>query len=222
MTKSSARTGGTLAKQVESQIEQDIVEGVFLPGDRLDEEELAARLNTSRTPIREALRTLASIGLVAVRPRSGATVSRPTMSEVIDLFEVVAEMEAFAARLAATRATDAELRTVAEMHDACEREAGTGDAQRYFDANGHFHRSIWEGAHNPMLVEQIRIVDRRVSPYRRQITFHPGRQSSSQTEHRQIADALAARDAEAAAEAMRDHVMILSDDALQLSRHLRL
>jgi DNA-binding GntR family transcriptional regulator len=218
----ASRPSETLGAFVEAQIEQDIVEGVFLPGDRLDEEELSKRLNTSRTPVREALRKLAANGLVTIRPRSGATVSRPSLAMVLDLFEIVSEMEAFAARLAAKRATDTQLAAIQLAHEQCERLAHEGNAGAYFNANRLFHGAIWAASNNVMLVEQIKTVDKRLSPYRRQITFHPTRKQDSQSEHRQIADALTLRQAGVAEKAMRDHVMILSDDAMQLARTLRL
>ncbi|GAB4524582.1 MAG: GntR family transcriptional regulator [Roseibium sp.] len=214
--------GSTLSAIVELQIERDIIEGVYRPGDRLDEEELAGRLSTSRTPIREALRKLAAVDLVTIQPRSGARVSRPNMAQIIELFEVISSLEGFAAKLAATRATDEQLAAIKAAHDRCEELALSGDAKAYFDANGVFHRSIWTAANNLMLVDQLTAVDKRIAPYRRQITFHPGRKQDSQTEHAQIARALAERQPEIAEKAMQDHVMILSDDALQLARDLRL
>lgn len=212
----------TLANTVETQIERDIVEGKLLPGDRLDEEELAARLSTSRTPVREALRSLASTGLVTIRPRAGAIVSRPTVSEVVELFEVIAELEALAARLACLRARDDRMRTIMEMHELCCKEAETGSADSYYEANILFHRSIWIASENGVLLEQIEQVNRRLTPYRRNITFNPGRKQGSEAEHETITKALGQRDAETAANAMRHHVMILSDDVLHLARNLRL
>lgn len=217
-----AKPRKTLSENVESQIERDIVEGAFKPGDRLDEEELASRLGVSRTPVREALRKLAAAGLVVIRPRSGATVCRLTMAKIIDLFEVVSELEAFAARLAATRATDTQMEAIQVAHQQCEALARTGDARGYFDANYVFHGAIWAAANNQALVEQIIAVDKRLTPYRRQITFHPGRKQNSQTEHNHIATALSLRQPEIAECAMREHVMILADDALQMARDLRL
>ncbi|MBT0958644.1 GntR family transcriptional regulator [Alphaproteobacteria bacterium KMM 3653] len=212
----------TLSATVESDIEQRIVEGVYGPGDRLDEEELSAKLGVSRTPVREALRKLAAHGLVTIRPRAGATVARPSMAEIIDLFEVVSELEAFAARLAAHRATDTQMRAIQQAYKACGKLAASKDAQAYFDANRIFHGAIWAAANNPALTEQIMSVDKRLAPYRRQITFHPTRKQDSESEHDQIAQALAARQQDVAERAMRDHVMILSDDALQLARDLRI
>ncbi|TYC58295.1 GntR family transcriptional regulator [Rhodobacterales bacterium] len=214
--------GRTLGAIVEFQIEQDIIDGVYRPGDRLDEKELAERLSTSRTPIREALRKLAASDLVTIHPRSGARVSRPNMAEIIELFEVISALEGFAAKLAATRATEDQLAAIKAAHETCEELALSGDAKEYFDANGVFHRSIWKAANNYALIDQITAVDKRLAPYRRQITFHPGRKQNSRSEHAQIAKALAERQPEIAEKAMLDHVMILSDDALQLARDLRL
>ena len=212
----------TLSATVEAKVEQDIVAGRYRPGERLDEAELALKLGVSRTPIREALRKLEATGLVVLRPRSGATVSRPSITEIIDLFEVVSELEAFAARLAANRATDTQLAAIHTAYCACEKLATAGNAQAYFDANRILHGTIWAGANNPVLTEQIMVVDKRLAPYRRQVTFHPARNQDSKSEHDLIALALAQHQPDVAQNAMREHVMILSDDALQLARDLRL
>lgn len=212
----------TLAKTVESRIEREIFGGTLLPGDRLDEEELAARLSTSRTPVREALRALASTGLVTIRPRVGATVSRPTVCEIVELFEVVAELEAFSARLACQRGRETQMTAIATAHSLCRKEAASGSAESYYEANILFHRAIWIASENAVLLEQTERMNRRLSPYRRNITFNPGRQQGSEAEHETIVAALERRDAQTAGDAMRDHVMILSDDVLHLARNLRL
>lgn len=221
-TMPSPKADKTLSERIETRIEADIVEGRVLPGDRLDEEELATRLSASRTPVREALRKLASSGLVTIRPRIGASVARPTMTDLVDLFEVVAELEAFAARLTCMRAKDDQLARIAKMHSLCEQEAANGTAESYFGVNRQFHSAIWEGSNNRALVEQLHLADRRLAPYRRHITFHPGRCKDSQSEHRKIAKSIATRSADVAATEMRDHVMILSEDAIQLARNMRL
>lgn len=212
----------TLSESLQRQIEQEIVEGRLKPGDRLDEEALAIRFGASRTPVREALRALASIGLVQTRPRVGASVSRPTVSEIVELFEIVAEMEAFAARLASVRATRAQHTAIMAAHETCQNAAGEDLAESYFEANRQFHRAIWEASGNRMLFDQIMKLDRRLSPYRRFITFNPGRTEGALSEHATIAHAIQSRDAESAASAMRDHVAVLSDDVLLLARNLRI
>ncbi|WP_281241187.1 GntR family transcriptional regulator [Ruegeria halocynthiae] len=144
------------------------------------------------------------------------------MAQIVDLFEVVSELEAFAARLAATRATDAQMAAIQIAHDQCGFLARTGDARDYFEANNVFHSAIWAATNNQALIEQIRAADKRLTPYRRQITFYPRRKQDSPSEHKQIAEALALRQPDIAQSAMRDHVMILADDALQMARDLRL
>lgn len=222
MTQTATKTDMTLTQSLSIQIERDIVEGKLLPGDKLDEEVLAARLNASRTPVREALRALAYVGLVRIRPRIGATVNKPTVSEVIELFEVVAEMEATAARLACLRASNAEIAMIAERHEFCEDQARTGTAESYFNANIQFHSMIWSAAGNHVLEDQIVLLDRRLSPYRRFVTFNPGRQQAAIAEHARIATAIQQRDEAAAAAAMREHVAILGSDVVRLARNLRL
>jgi len=212
----------TLSEKLRDRIETEIVEGLLKPGDKLDEVALAARLRASRTPVREALRALAAVGLVNIRPRIGATVDRPTVSQVIELFEVVAELEGVAARLAAERGEDDALAAVAAAHDACTSAARLGAADAYYAANALLHRAIWEAAGNRTLVGQILAADKRLAPYRRYITFRPGRTQTALAEHEAIASAIQARKGEAAAQAMRAHVRILGEDALTMARNLRL
>ncbi len=98
-------------------IEELILEGTFDDGDRLDEVQLAERFNVSRTPIREALQRLILSGLVEQLPRRGVFVRQPGPVELIEMFEVMAELEAVCARLAASRISDtalSELRTINE------------------------------------------------------------------------------------------------------------
>lgn len=222
MDKLKTRNTLTLTETLTMQIEQDIVEGRLKPGEKLEEEVLAARFSASRTPVREALRTLATVGLVRFLPRYGATVTKPTVSEVMELFEVVAEMEAAAARLCCLRATDEEIARLIAYHELCDEEARSGTAESYFEANTQFHRTIWSAAGNHVLEDQIVLLDRRLSPYRRFITFNPGRQQESVAEHANIAEAIRNRDEAATVRAMRDHVAVLGGDVMALARNLRL
>lgn len=212
----------TLAEIVRDKIETEIVDGRLRPGDKLDEAVLAERLHASRTPVREALRALAAAGLVNITPRIGATVDRPTVSQVIELFEVVAELEGVAARLATERGDDEARAAIAAAHDSCTRTARFGAADAYYAANTLFHRAIWEAAGNQTLTAQIITADTRLAPYRRFITFRPGRTQTALAEHETIAQAIQKRAGEAAAQAMRAHVRILGDDALNMARNLRL
>ncbi|MFO1057768.1 MAG: GntR family transcriptional regulator [Dongiaceae bacterium] len=212
----------SLVERLTATIENEILEGRLKPGERLDEASLTRRFEVSRTPIREALRLLASSRLVELRPRLGATVARPTVGEVVGLFELVAELEGVAARLAVERMEAASLAAIEAAHSACQLAAGGSDAAAYYRVNGDFHGAIHDAARNLVLVEEIGVLDKRLAPYRRFITFRPGRTEEALKEHDQILRALRKRDAGRAALAMRDHVRILGEDALTLAKGLRM
>jgi DNA-binding GntR family transcriptional regulator len=214
--------GRTLGADLRTQIEREIVEGALVPGQKLDEVVLAERFGVSRTPVREALRALSATGLVHIEPRVGAVVARPTVAEMMDLFEVVAELEGIAARLACERMTAADEQAILAAHDACRVAAAAGDAAGYYAVNGRFHGAIWTASGNAVLRRQIGELDKRLSPYRRFITFRPGRTETAIAEHEGIARAIAARDGERASRAMRDHVRVLADDVFALVKSLSL
>lgn len=210
------------AEAIAAALENEIVLGDLPPGQRLDEQAIGNRFNVSRTPVREALRLLAASGLISLEPRLGAIVSRPTVSEIVELFELVGELEAVAARLACERMTDHHLERIVETHAACRAAGSKGDVEIYIARNDAFHGAIHAAADNAALRNQIALLNRRLAPYRRFITFRPERKQAAGAEHEALAAALAARDAAAAATAMKDHVQMLADDALILARSLRL
>lgn len=219
--KSRSRETGTLALELRRAIETQIVDGELKPGQKLDEPVLAAQFEVSRTPVREALRSLAATGLVEFQPRVGAIVARPTVSEVMDLFELVAELEGIAARLACDRMEASDESTIFAALESCRAAASSFDPGDYYRVNGEFHRAIHVAAHNEALSREIASLDKRLSPYRRFITLRPGRTETALREHDCIAEALGNRDGGSAAAAMREHVQILRDDAFTLAKSLR-
>lgn len=124
----------TRAEEIAASLEDEIVRGELPPGQRLDEQLLGKRFSVSRTPVREALRLLAASGLVTIEPRLGAIVARPTVSEIFDLFELVGELEAVAARLACERMSEHNRKQIMQTHEAC-RAAGPRRRRR------HLHRA---------------------------------------------------------------------------------
>lgn len=215
------RQRGTLGGSITDELETQIVEGRMAPGEKLDEVFLGNYFSVSRTPIREALRALAAKGLVEFRPRIGAIVACPTVGQVIDLFELVAELEGVAARLAAERMTPEAAESIIAAHEACQNAAATLDPHKYYETNGQFHAAIQMAAQNKALMEQTGLLDKRLSPYRRFITFRPGRIETALREHEAIYLAILARDGEAAAIAMRNHVQVLAEESLALAKSLR-
>jgi DNA-binding GntR family transcriptional regulator len=211
-----------LVARLTAAIEADILKGRLKPGERLEERALSHRYTVSRTPIREALRQLASTRLVEIRPRIGAVVARPTAGEIMELFELVAELEGVAAALAAERMDAAQRAAITEAHAACRRSAKGHEAEAYFRVNGQFHRAIHAAAGNLALAEEIEVLNKRIAPYRRFITFRPGRSQEALREHDAILRAIAERDPARARAAMSEHVRILGDDTMHLVKGLRI
>jgi DNA-binding GntR family transcriptional regulator len=164
-------------------IEERIVTGPYPPGTRLDEQELASTFGVSRTPVREALIQLASIGLIEIRPRRGATVPEIGADRVCEMFEVMAELEVMCGRLAARRITASEQLALQEAHRACEaaRDANTPDV--YYQLNEVFHQRIYEASHNSFLVEQATALHRRLRPYRRLQSKRSSRATATWLQH---------------------------------------
>lgn len=206
-----SRRTPTRADQLRRALEEDIFSGRLKPGDRLDEQSLAQRFEVSRTPVREALRQLSASGLVEVRPRQGAVVSVITLPRLVEMFEVMAELEAMCARLAARRMSDAEREHLKESLLACEGHEQKIDLEGYYAANKVFHDAIYDGSHNEVLAEMTRSLHRRTAPYRRHQLNRPGRISDSLAEHREVVDAILSYDAEAAGRAMSRHVNVQGD-----------
>jgi len=198
----------SLPERLRESIEEDIATGKLLPGTRLDEAELASRFGVSRTPIREALRLLLGEGLVETRPHRGAVVAQVTPQRLIEMFEVMAELEAMCARLAARRMSDAELAELDAAHEACRGSAAARDADAYFYANERFHYAIYAASHNGFLFEQAASLQRKLRPYRRLQLRVRNRPQRSFEEHQAIVDALREGDADKAQQAIRSHVVV--------------
>jgi DNA-binding GntR family transcriptional regulator len=189
-------------------IEEMIAVGKFAPGQHLDETELAASFGVSRTPIRETLIQLASMGLVVIRPRRGAVVAELGPQQLVERFEVMSELESICARLAARRMTPAEQDALRAAHAACKEAMTSQDPDDYYVKNEAFHEAIYAGSHNQFLIEQARSLYRRLRPYRRLQLRVRDRVSNSYAEHDEMVQAIIDGDGELAARLTREHVMI--------------
>lgn len=185
--------------------------GVLRPGERLDEQSLALRFGVSRTPIREALMQLASAGLVRLQPRRGAFVASLSLQEVIERFEVMAALEGACGALAARRLTEEERQRLLAAHEACVREAPSGDTDAYYYANERFHQVLYAACHNRYLAEQARQLHDRLKPYRRLQLRARSRVASSLAEHEAVVEAILAGDGARAERALKDHILIQGD-----------
>ncbi|HJV66760.1 MAG TPA: GntR family transcriptional regulator [Geomonas sp.] len=189
-------------------IEERIATGVYPPGMRLDETELASEFEVSRTPIREALLQLAFSGLVDTRPRRGAVVAEITTQRLLEMYEVAAELEGMCGRLAARRISSEQLSELLLAHQACNVARDIGDPDDYFRRNEDFHKVIYAASHNGFLIEQATILYRRLSVYRRLQLRVRDRLRNSFSEHAAIVEAIQAADGERAAELLRKHIAV--------------
>jgi len=196
------------AVQLAKVLEDEIATGDLSPGTRLEEVALADRFGVSRTPIREALHLLSASGLIDLRPRRGAVVACLSLERLLQMFEVMAEMEATCARLAARRMTLEERKALEHQHLVCGKSSASGDSDYYYEENARYHTLICNGAHNSFLADEVQRLRRRLQPYRRLQLRLEGRIDASFAEHTGITEAIVAGEEEQAAEVMRQHVSI--------------
>jgi DNA-binding GntR family transcriptional regulator len=201
----------TLTEKLATAIADGILSGTLPPGLRLDEIGLAQQHGVSRTPVREALRQLTTSGLIDMRPRKGAVVSKATPQQVESLFVAMAEMEATCARLAAMSMTPVERRRLQARHEAMIALAAKGDPDAYSDANVDFHLAIYAGAHNEPIADYTRSLRRRVGPFRRAQFQVDGRLTRSTEEHGAVVRAILGGDPALAHAAMLHHVGLVED-----------
>jgi len=193
---------------IADEIESLIFDGTFSDGDRLDEVQLAGRFAVSRTPIREALQRLALSGLVVQMPRRGVFVRQPGLAELVEMFEVMAELEAACARLAALRITEDALDDLRATNRRCRQAVEARDADGYYRENERFHAILYRQSGNGFLEQECLRLHRRLQPFRRLQLRLRGRLRQSMAEHEAVVAALEAGDGAAAAETIRQHVAV--------------
>ncbi len=198
----------TLREQVADHLRREIMEGRLAPGAELGEVSLAASLNVSRGPVREALGQLAAEKLVTIVPRKGAVVRRLTRQEFLDAYQVREALESMAIRLAVPRLSDAER---AELHAMCsEMDAATrdGDSERFFEINQGFHDLLVRASGNQMLVEMHAQLMAQMGRLLKQSVQLRGGVGHSVAEHREILTAIDRGDAVAAARLLEAHIEV--------------
>jgi len=196
----------SLAEVAAGELRNMIVRGTLAPGTRLVEADLCEALGISRTPLRDALKTLASEGLVKLRRNRNSIVAPMDVEQLRHLFEVEAELEALAAGLATQRMTDRDFDQLESLQARLESPEVMRDRDAYFELNQQIHSSIVAAAKNPILEETHRRLLGRLVRARYAALDSFGRQEASVLEHRRILEALEARDAGRVSALMKDHV----------------
>ncbi|MCK7610823.1 GntR family transcriptional regulator [Roseibium sediminicola] len=207
--------------RIADDLEGLIFDGTFADGDRLDEVQLASRFSVSRTPVREALQRLAQSGLVEQIPRRGVFVRQPGPVELIEMFEVMAELEAVSARLAASRISDKALANLHAANERCKLAVEAQDTDGYYRENEQFHAILYRQSGNGFLEQECLRLQRRLQPFRRVQLRVRGRMKQSMSEHEAIVAAVQAGDGDKAAEAIRQHVSVQGEKFHHLMASLK-
>lgn len=214
--------GRLTTQQIRQVLENAIVDGRFGPGEKLDIERLADEFSCSRTPIREALQALEVSGLVRVESKRGTFVTELGIVDLTERFEVMAELEAMSARLAATRVSAAGLDRILAAQALCEQAVETGDSDAYYHQNTAFHHAVYAASGNRFLESEALRLQTMLQPYRRHQLQLRGRMMRSLHEHRRIVSRIEAGDPEGASAEMNAHVIIQGDRFHELIASLRL
>ncbi|MEO0328395.1 MAG: GntR family transcriptional regulator [Pseudomonadota bacterium] len=196
------------ADRIREKLEHMIVSGEFLDGERLDEVKLAERFSVSRTPLREAFQGLAASGLLELIPRRGAFIRYPNLVELVEMFEVMAELEVMCGVRAARRITNSQLADIRKTIVNCEKALKSGDSDEYYRENELFHHLIYRASGNSFMTQQASALHKRLKPFRRMQLRVRGRMPQSMQEHHDIVSAIEAGDIEKTAEILRKHVAI--------------
>lgn len=205
----------SLTSVIYDQLEQMILTGRIKPGERINESQLSSMLQVSRAPIREACRQLEKHGMVQSIARKGTFVAKIEISEVIELYDIRASLDALATEKATVQATPEDLVQLRDMMARMQAALLADDAQKYFKANIIFHRRIVELSRNKNLHSLIEGIYRKASLYRKTNLSFTGRLSISFSQHEDILRAMEAGIPEEASRLMKHHVIDARDALLR-------
>lgn len=183
-----------------------VVEGRWPAGEQIPELKVADDLGVSRTPLREALKVLASEGLVTLLPRRGAVVRAVTPDDARDMLVVIGSLDALAGRLACVNATDADLNNIANMHQRMVQHFENKKRRPYFELNQKIHQAIVTCAGNEVLADLHQSLAVRIRRIRYAGSDQPDFWAEAVQEHQVIIDALCNRDADGLAGALDEHM----------------
>lgn len=196
----------SLHREVADRLRTMIVEAELAPGERIAEAALCEQLGVSRTPLREALKVLASEGLIDLLPNRGTRVSKITKKEIGEMFEVISGIERMAGELAAERATDKDVEKLRKFQERMELHHRNDERHEYFELNRQVHELIVQMADNAVLGATHANLMMKVQRARYLAIMSPERWNESVREHAEIYEAIAAHDPARAGALIMAHV----------------
>jgi len=196
-------TPRALYQEVAELLRQRIFNRELTPGSWIDELKLAEEYGISRTPLREALKVLATEGLVTMKLRRGAYVTEVSERDLTDVYHLLSLLESDAAGVVATQATDAQLKELQTLHRDLEKSVS--NREKFFQINERFHMRLLEIADNRWRDQMVADLRKVMKLNRHNSLLKSGRIEESLAEHQAIMNALLARDAKASTQAMQTH-----------------
>lgn len=196
----------TLHIQIADHLRSLIMTGELKEGDKVNENELCATLGISKTPLREALRVLSAEGLISLVPNRGSFVTKPTVEEINEMFDVMTLLEGYCAREACKKMSRKDFAHLKELHAKLEQHSARRDQKEYIRVNNRFHTFLQELAGNRTLNQIVDGFRKKILLYRFQSLNLPRRFEDSITEHRLLLEAFEKRDGRAAEALMQRHL----------------
>ncbi|NLN87151.1 MAG: GntR family transcriptional regulator [Syntrophomonadaceae bacterium] len=187
-------------------IRSAIMNGTLQPRERLMEIQLAEELGVSRTPVREALRKLELEGFIVMVPRKGAYVADLSFKDIADVFEIRAALEGLAAGLAAERITEDELENMERLIVGKQEAINSGDIDKLVEVDTSFHELLYKASRNDRLAAIISNLREQIQRFRLTSLSFPGRNKESLQEHKQLVEAIQARDSQLARQLAQEHI----------------
>lgn len=207
MTIAQSINRATLHEELVERLRNLVVEDELKPGEKVPEKSLCEAFGVSRTPLREALKVLASEGLVVLHANRGARVATVTREELEQTFPVIAVLEELAGELACRTLTDSEITKIEKRHQAMLKAYRAKDRKAYFQANQDIHSALIAGARNGILEAHHKLLAARVRRVRFMANLSDERWAQAIQEHEQMMEKLRDRDATGLGRLMKQHLM---------------
>ncbi len=196
-----------LHHELVDRLREMIIDGRLEPGQKIPEKALCERFGVSRTPLREAVKILASEGFVELTPHRGAKVVKLTLKDFEEALPIMGALDAVAGELACQNATEKEIAELAALTDRMTERFEAQDLQGYYKLNARIHALIMEMARNPTLTRSTRVLSERMRRARYELTMAPARWAQAVEEHQAMVDAIKKREGLGLGRIMRVHVI---------------
>ena len=201
-----ASDNSTLHGDLVANIRELIVQGDLEPGAKVPERVLCERYSVSRTPLREALKTLASEGLLELLPHRGAWVARLTAGDVDQMFPIMGALEALSGELACQNLTEEQFAEIQALHYQMVLHYTRRQLKLYFQVNQEIHEKILSASANPLLLQMYQTLAGRIRRARYVANMSDERWTQAVKEHEEILNALSKRDGTALSDVLKRHL----------------